>query len=76
MTLREAFFWALLSACALMFFITGCMDRHLYKPAHVPRVRYNATFEDKDCKRSADGLGWDCNHVHLNPLEIDATGAK
>jgi hypothetical protein len=52
----------------------GCARKHT-KPVHVPRVRYQATFQDKDCKPSSDG-GFDCNHVHFNPLEIDAKGQK
>jgi hypothetical protein len=51
----------------------GCGRTH--KPVHVPRVRYHATFNDKDCKPSSDG-GFDCNHVHFNPLEIDAKGQR
>lgn len=51
----------LIATVALMSMLaSGCGRTHI-KPVHVPRVRYQATFQDK---------------VHLNPLEIDATGAK
>jgi hypothetical protein len=62
---------------ALIAFTTGCAGRQP-KPVHVPLVAYTAHISDKDCKR----IGKDnpprfiCNHVLLDPKEIDASGRK
>jgi hypothetical protein len=66
---------------ALLFLIavtTSCGASRPHAVVHVPLVAYTAHLNDKDCKR----IGKDnpprfrCNHVVLDPKEIDASGRK
>jgi hypothetical protein len=67
----------LVATVAVMSMLAGgCAPRKHAPKIHVPRVRYQATFSDKDCKPSAKPKSFDCKHVHFEPLTIDAKGQQ